>query len=115
MKFIVVNHRTPLGSSGCAECSQSLGSGYLKVVSTRRQYCDYHCYLRYEARSLPTPWLTADHAASLEMMTSFAAAACCYSIAIASAALRVVDLAAAGVSLTCYSRSSHPILRCVAG
>ena len=98
MKFILVNHRTPLDSSACAECSQSLVSGYLKAVSTRRPYCDYDCYRRYEARSLLTPWLTADYAAPLQMMTSFAAASCCYSIAIASAALRVGELVTAEIS-----------------
>jgi hypothetical protein len=98
MKFILVNHRTPLDSSTCRECSQSLGPGYLKAVSTQRQYCDYDCYLRCEARSLLTPWLAASYEAPFEMMTSFAAASCCYSIALANAALRVGELVTAEIS-----------------
>jgi hypothetical protein len=89
MKFILVNHRTPLDSPTCAECSRSLVSGYLKVVSTQRQYCDYECYARYEARDLLAPWLLA---------SSFVAASCSYSIALAKMALRVGELAAAEIS-----------------
>jgi hypothetical protein len=98
MKFILVNHRTPLDSSACAECSQSLGLGYLKAVSTRRHYCDYDCYLRYEARRLVTPWLNADRAAPFEMMTLFLTASCCYSIAIVGAAQLVSELATTEIS-----------------
>lgn len=98
MKFILVNHRTPLDSPACAECSQSLASGYLKAVSTQRQYCDYDCYLRHEARCLPTRWLTMAYEAPFEMMTSFAAASCCYSIALTKAALRVGELVTAEIS-----------------
>jgi hypothetical protein len=97
MKFILVNHRTPLGNSACAECSQSLGPGYLKAVSTRRQYCAYDCYLRYEARSLATPWVT-DRAAPFEMMILCAVASCCYPIAFVSAALRVSELVTTEIS-----------------
>ena len=99
MKFILVNHRTPLDSPTCAECSQSLVSGYLKAVSTQRQYCDHDCYVRYEAKSLLSPWFTAPYAAPFEMMTSFVVASCCYSIAIAKAALRVGELVTAGISV----------------
>lgn len=98
MKFVLVNHRTPLESPTCAECSGSLASGYLKAVPTQRQYCDYDCYLRHEARSLMTPWLTAPYEAPLEMMTSFATACCCYSIAIARVSLRVGELITAEIS-----------------
>lgn len=98
MKFVLVNHRTPLDSPTCAECSRSLASGYLKAVSTQRQYCDHECYLRHEARDLLTPWLTVSYEAPFEMMTSFAAASCCYSIALAKAALRVGELVTAEIS-----------------
>jgi len=98
MKFILVNHRTPLDSPACVECARSLGPGYLKAVSTRRQYCDYDCYLRHEARSLLTPWSAAPYAAPFEMMTSFAAASCYYSMAIAKAAVRVGELVTAEIS-----------------
>jgi hypothetical protein len=97
MKFILVNHRTPLDSSTCAECSRSLVSGYLKAVSTRRQYCDYDCYARYEARDMLTPWLTASEV-PFELFTSFVAASCSYSIAFAKAALRVGELVTAEIS-----------------
>src|SRR5215475_10118219 len=98
MKFVLVNHRTPLDNSTCAECSASLRSGYLKVVSTQRPYCDHDCYLRGESRSQLTSWLMAPYAAPVEMMTSFATASCCYSIAMARAALRVGELMTAEIS-----------------
>jgi hypothetical protein len=98
MKFILVNHRTPLDSPTCAECSRSLLSGYLKAVSTQRQYCDYDCYVRYEGRNLLAPWLVASHEVPFDMITSFVAVSCSYSIALAKMALRVVELAAAGIS-----------------
>jgi hypothetical protein len=98
MKFILVNHRTPLDSPTCAECSRSLLSGYLKAVSTRRQYCDYDCYARYERRNLLAPWLVASQEVPFDMITSFVAASCNYSIALAKMALRVGELAAAEIS-----------------
>jgi hypothetical protein len=98
MKFILVNHRTPLDSPTCAECSRSLQSGYLKAVSTQRQYCDYDCYARYEGRNPLVPWLVASHEVPFDMITSFVAMSCSYSIALAKMALRVGELAAAEIS-----------------
>jgi hypothetical protein len=98
MKFILVNHRTPLDSPTCAECARSLASGYLKAVSTQRQYCDYDCYVRYETRDLLTPWLIASCEVPFEMLTSYVAASCSYSIALARAALWVGELVTAEVS-----------------
>jgi len=98
MKFILVNHRTPLDSPICMECSRPLVSGYLKAVSTQRQYCDHDCYLRHEARNLLIRWFTVPYEAPSEMMTSFAAASCCYSIALAKVALRVGELVTAELS-----------------
>ena len=98
MKFILVNHRTPLGGRTCAECSRSLVSGYLKSVSTQRQYCDYDCYARYERRSLLAPWLMASSELPFDMMSSFLAASFSYSIALTEAALRVGKLVAAEIS-----------------
>lgn len=98
MKFILVNHRTPLDSPTCAECSRSFVSGYLKAVSTQRQYCDYDCYARYEGRSLLAPWLLAPPEVPIDMITSFVAVSCSYSIALARMALRVSELAAAEIS-----------------
>ena len=108
MKFILVNHRSPLTTATCTECAEPLGTGYLREVSSQRQYCDHDCYLRYQTKSLFMPWLIAerdDHAqagswpatpytASYELMTSFAAATCWYSISLAKAALRVGELMA---------------------
>jgi hypothetical protein len=111
VKFVLVNHRTPAEASRCIECSRPL-RGYLRDVSTQRQYCDHDCYRRYEAKSLPmsllmpslTPWLAAPRPdarpatpAPLELMTSMAAAACWCSIAFAKTALRVSELMAADV------------------
>jgi hypothetical protein len=108
VKFVLVNHRTPADASRCIECSRPLRRGYLRDVSTQRQYCDHDCYLRYEANSLfmPSlaPWLAAmrsdpraamPYPAPLELMTSMAAAACWCSIAFAKTALRVSELMAA--------------------
>lgn len=98
MKFILVNHRTPLERPICAACSRSLESGYLKAVSTQRQYCDQDCYARHEARNLPASWLVASHDVSFDMITSFFAVSCSYSIALAKAALRLSELLAAEIS-----------------
>ena len=108
MKFILVNHRTPLSTVTCTECARPLGTGYLREVSSQRQYCDHDCYLRYRTKSLFMPWLTTgrgdrapaatwpttSYVASYELMTSFAAATCWYSISLAKAALRVGELMA---------------------
>ena len=91
MKFILVNYRTPLGCPTCARCSRPLVSGYLKALPTQRQYCDYDCYVRYEARDMLAPWLAAS--VPFELITSFAAASCSYSIALTKAAVRVGELA----------------------
>lgn len=104
MKFVLVNHRTPCGPSSCLECCRPLRSGYLREVATQRPYCDYDCYRRYEAKSLLMPWLAFAQAgrepvpaysAHLDMISSFAAASCWYSIVVAKAALRVGELVTA--------------------
>jgi len=112
MKFILVNHRIPLSTVTCTECARPLDTGYLREVSSQRQYCDHDCYLHYQAKSLFMPWLVADggerrpagwlsagwpatpYVASYELMASFAAATCWYSISLAKAALRVGELLA---------------------
>jgi hypothetical protein len=98
MKFILVNDGTPLDGRTCAECSRSLTSGYLKSVSTRRRYCNYDCYVRHESWNLLAPSLVASREVSFDMLTSFLAASCSYSIVLATAALRVGELAAAEIS-----------------
>ena len=108
MKFILVNHRTPLNTAACTECTRPLETGYLREVSSQRQYCDHDCYLRYETKSLFMPWLNeagdaplpapnwraTPYVASYELVASFAAATCWYSISLAKAALRVSELMA---------------------
>ena len=108
MKFILVNHRSPINTATCTECAEPLGTGYLREVSSQRQYCDHDCYLRYQTKSLFMPWLTTgrgdrapaatwpttSYVASYELMTSFAAATCWYSISLAKATLRVSELMA---------------------
>jgi hypothetical protein len=94
MKFILVNDGTPIDSRTCAECSRSFVSGYLKSVSTQRKYCNYDCYVRHERWNLLAPSLVASHEFSFDMLTSFLAASCSYSIVLATAALRVGELVA---------------------
>ena len=103
MKFVLVNHRTPLGSSACRHCSRPLGVGYLREISTQRPYCDHDCYRRDETRRLFTTWLAAPgapsefatgHAASLGLMASLAAAACWgYALPLSAAAISLVQAA----------------------
>jgi hypothetical protein len=108
MKFILVNHRSPLNIATCTECARPLGTGYLREVSSQRQYCDHDCYLHFQTKSLFMPWLSPErgdraraaawpatpYVASYELMASFAAATCWYSISLAKAALRVSELMA---------------------
>lgn len=95
MKFVLVNHRTPLNTAPCTECERPLDTGYLREVSSQRQYCDHDCYLRYEAKSLFMPWLTATpYVTSYGLISSFAAATCWYSISLARATLHVSELMA---------------------
>jgi hypothetical protein len=44
MQFVLVNHRSPRGSSGCAACSQSFQQSYLRDLSTQSWYCSVDCY-----------------------------------------------------------------------
>ena len=112
MKFILVNHRTPLCTVTCTECARPLDTGYLREVSSQRQYCDHDCYLHYQTKSLFMPWLVAErdhrrpagwpsaawpatpYVASYELIAAFTAATCWYSISLAKAALRVSELMA---------------------
>lgn|SRR5690348_11468072 len=103
MKFVLVNHRTPLGTPSCLHCSRPLGAGYLREISTRRPYCDHDCYRRDETRRLFTPWLAApgpaselatSQAASLGLMASLAAAACWgYAVPLSAAAVSLLEAA----------------------
>lgn len=101
MKFILVNHRTPRAPSNCVECSRSLGTGYLRDVSTQRRYCNHHCYLRYESKSFFMPWLavtrgnrgrSTNNPAQLRMIASLATASClCYAIPITVASISMFE------------------------
>ena len=119
MKFVLVNHRTPLGSAACLHCSQPLGAGYLREISTQRPYCDHDCYRRDETNRMFSPlnsWfavpgagsgLLTNHPLSLGMMMSVAAAACwgyalplsALSVSLVQAALGMRDLMAKEVVL----------------
>ena len=45
MKFIFVSDRAPRAPSTCAHCFTSIGTSYLREMSSRRLYCDRKCYL----------------------------------------------------------------------
>jgi hypothetical protein len=108
MKFILVNHRSPLNTATCTECDRPLGTGYLREVSSQRQYCNHDCYLHFRTKSLFMPWLGPErgdrmraaawpatpYVASYELMAAFAAATCWYSISLAKAVLHVGELMA---------------------
>jgi hypothetical protein len=116
MKFVLVNHRTPLGSSACLHCSRPLGVGYLRDISTQRPYCDHDCYRHDETNRLFSPWLAVPGAGvrlatnqsfSLGLMASLAAVACwgyalplsALSVSLVQAALGMRDLMSAEVVL----------------
>jgi hypothetical protein len=44
MQFVLVNHRSPRGSSCCAACSQPFQQSYLRDLSTQSWYCSVDCY-----------------------------------------------------------------------
>jgi len=46
MKFVLVNNMAPRRPSGCVECSQPLGWGYLHDLSSSNRYCGVECYPR---------------------------------------------------------------------
>jgi len=119
MKFVLVNHRTPLDNPACLHCSRPLGAGYLREISTQRPYCDHDCYRRDETRRMFSPfnsWFAApgagaglptSHPLSLGVMMSVAAAACwgyalplsAFSVSLVQAALGMRDLMAKEVVL----------------
>jgi hypothetical protein len=45
MKFVFVSYRAPRAPSTCAHCFTSIGTSYLRELSSRRLYCDRKCYL----------------------------------------------------------------------
>jgi hypothetical protein len=116
MKFVLVNHRTPLGTPACLHCSRPLGAGYLREISTQRPYCDQDCYRRDEASRMFSPWffvpgagsgIVTNQSFSLGVMMSLAAVTCwsyalplsALSVSLAQAALGMHDLMAKEVIL----------------
>jgi len=114
MKFVLVNHRTPLGTSTCLHCSRPLGVGYLREISTQRPYCDHDCYRRDETSRMVSPWffvpgagsgIVTNQPFSLGVMMSLAALTCCalplsaLSVSLVQAALGMRDLMAREVVL----------------
>jgi hypothetical protein len=115
MKFIFVNHRTPLGPSSCFACSRSLGPGYLRDLSTQRPYCDHDCYARHQTVSLFMPWLAVTrtdpwparrYSTPLELTTSFVAASWWCSISLIATGLRLGELMASEEAETARARPS---------
>jgi hypothetical protein len=124
MKFVLVNHRTPLGPSACLHCSRPLGCGYLREISTQRPYCDHDCYRRDETRRMFSPFnswfavpgagsgLLTNHPLSFGLIMSLAAAASwsyalplsALSVSLVQAALGMRDLMAKEVVLVARPR-----------
>ena len=48
MKFVLVNDGAPRAPSTCAHYSTSIGTSYLRDLSSKLPYCDYECYLRHK-------------------------------------------------------------------
>ena len=99
MKFVLVNHRTPLGTPACLHCSRPLGVGYLREISSQRPYCDHDCYRRDETSRLFSPWfvvpgagLATNESFSLGLMMSLTAMTC-WSYALPLSALSVFQAA----------------------
>ena len=59
MNFVLVNDGTPRAPSVCAHCSTPIGLGYLRDVSSQRQFCDRECYVRYSKEAAGTRSLAA--------------------------------------------------------
>ena len=45
MRFVIINDRTPRGSSTCAHCGAPLTRGYLRDLTSYLPYCDGVCFL----------------------------------------------------------------------
>jgi hypothetical protein len=105
MKFVLVNHRTPLGTPTCLHCSRTLGAGYLREISTQRPYCDHDCYRRDETNRMLSPFnswfaapaagsgLSSNHPLSLGMMMSLAAACWGYALPLSALSVSLVQAA----------------------
>ena len=112
MTLILVNQRTPRCHSTCAECSRSLGSGYVRDMSGRL-YCEFNCYLRYEMKNLSMPWLAVTHAdhdytVPLGTITSLAAVLCwSYAISISAISITLIEAALRMSELITMERLPH--------
>jgi hypothetical protein len=105
MKFVLVNHRTPLGTPACRHCSRPLGAGYLREISTQRRYCDHDCYRRDETNRLFgafNSWFAVpgagagpltNHPLSLGVMMSLAAASWGYALPLSALSVSLVQAA----------------------
>lgn len=56
MKFVLVNDKAPRLPSMCAHCRTSIGTRYLRDLSSKRPYCGYACYLVRKTESVPVVW-----------------------------------------------------------
>ena len=51
MRFVIINERTPRGSSTCAHCGKSITRGYLRDLTSHLPYCDNACFLAQDTTS----------------------------------------------------------------
>lgn len=109
MRFILVNQRTPLGDGACSACSHPLGSGYVRDVASRKEYCDHNCYRRSEEGIVPLVqwsrlfWTGTDDVVPLGLVALTAAASCC---------LRVGAISMSWINATTYEavhRADDPL------
>lgn len=99
MKFVLVNHRVPLGDPACSACSKFLRPGYIRDVATRREYCGYDCYRRSQLTSAIFPLLSCASAAHCAKdpiglgVAAFLAAASCW-LQVGAASISWINAAA---------------------
>lgn len=56
MKFVLVNDKASHLPSTCTHCHMSIGTRYLRDLSSRLSYCDYACYLARKSDNTPIVW-----------------------------------------------------------
>jgi hypothetical protein len=70
MRFMLVNQGQPRQGAACSACARTLGSSYVRHMSTQRLYCDHDCYRRYQQTAMGILW---PYRNSLEAITVMAA------------------------------------------
>jgi hypothetical protein len=87
LKFMLVNRGLPADGSACSACAQPLGSSYLRHVPTRRPYCDYECYRRYQLTAMAMPWSDPSSIEAIAVWTAIASWSCMMQIGVLSRSL----------------------------